>query len=194
MEKNALPSWALPAGIIAVIVIVLGLWILGIYNTEIQLDLNVQGAQANIEVEHQRRFDLVPQLVNTIKGSANFEEGILEKVTSLRTQWQSQTNLSDKIETANEFEGALSKLILTVEAYPDLKTNTLFQDLLVQLEGTENRISVARIRYNEAAQEYNFYIRKIPNNFFFGGKQAKIFWEAPEGAENPVSVPTDFLE
>lgn len=194
MEKKGLPSWVLPAGIAAIILIFLGMWVIGILNTEIKLDLQAQGAKGNIEVEYQRRFDLIPQLVNTVSGSANFEQELLTDVVKLRTQWQNQTEFTQRVETANEFETALSKLIVSFEAYPEIKTIPLFQDLLVQLEGTENRIGVARTRYNETAGEYNLFIRRIPNNFFFAGKQAKPFWESPEGAENPVEVPTDFTQ
>ncbi len=189
---SGLPNWVPLVGIIGVIVLVFGFWVIGVYNGEISRDQGVQGAWSNVEVQYQRRFDLVPNLVNTVKGVAGFEQETLTKLTALRSQWQTQTNVNERITTANQFESTISKLLLITENYPELRATQAFQDLMVQLEGTENRISTERTRYNDAAREYNVYISVIPNSFFLGGKQRKTFFESASGTENPPQVPTDF--
>ncbi len=190
-KNNQLPSWApLAAGI--VIVLILGMWVVGIYNGETIREQQVNGAWANVEVQYQRRFDLIPNLVNTVKGVAGFEQDTLTELTALRSQWQTQTNVNDRINTANQFESTLSKLLVITENYPELKATAAFQDLMVQLEGTENRISTERTRYNETVGEYNIYISLIPNSIFVGGNAPKPFFKSDEGASTVPTVPSDF--
>ncbi len=191
-EKNSsIPSWA-PLAIVGVLILVIGMWVVGIYNGETVRNQAVQGAWSNVEVQYQRRFDLIPNLVNVVKGEAGFEQDTLTQLTALRSQWQTQTNVNDKIETANQFESTLSKLLLITENYPTLQATQAFQDLMVSLEGTENRISTERVRYNATAGEYNIYISLIPNNFFVGGKPLKKFFESAPGADTVPTVPSDF--
>lgn len=180
------------AAIIVIIALVAGLWIMGIYNGEVVRDQDVQKSWANVESEYTRRFDMIPQLINVVTGAASFEQETLTQLTALRSQWQTQTNPADKIETANQFESTLSKLLVTVEAYPDLKSNENFLELQAALEGTENRISVERKRYNDSVREYNVYIQLFPNSMVLSGKSQKEYFEAPAGAENAPVVPTDF--
>lgn len=190
-KNNQLPSWApLAAGI--VIVLILGMWAVGIYNGETVREQQVNGAWANVEVQYQRRFDLIPNLVNVVKGVAGFEQDTLTELTALRSQWQTQTNVNDRINTANQFESTLSKLLVITENYPELKATAAFQDLMVQLEGTENRISTERTRYNEAVGEYNIYISLIPNSILVGGNPLKPFFKSDEGASTVPTVPSDF--
>ncbi len=179
-------------GIIVVVLILLGVFVMGIYNGEVSRDQDVQAQWGNVETEYQKRFDLVPQLVNVVKGAANFEQETLTQLSELRTQWQSQTNVNDKIETANQFESTLSKLLVVAENYPALQSNEQFQTLQIQLEGIENRISVERKKYNDTAREYNTYIRVIPNSFFVGGKELKEYFDSAPGSEDAPEVPSDF--
>lgn len=152
---------------------------------------------------YQRRSDLIPNLVNTVEGSADFERGTLTDVIEARAKATSVNvdagNLDpQQIQQFQQAQGglssALSRLLVSVERYPDIKSNQNFLQLQSQLEGTENRISVARNRYNEAVRQYNTYIRKFPNNIFAGmfGFERKPAFEAEEGAENAPDVEFDF--
>lgn len=155
--------------IIIAIIVLIGLWILGSYNGLVQLRESVRTAWANVETQYQRRSDLVPQLVATVQGAADFEQSTLTQVTEARAA-ASQTNvdISDAQSLAayqasqGELSSALSRLLVTVEAYPDIKANENFLSLQSQLEGTENRISVARADYNKAAQQYRVKIKSLP--------------------------------
>ncbi|MFH0970453.1 MAG: LemA family protein [Candidatus Diapherotrites archaeon] len=175
-----------------VVILVAGLLVMGIYNGEVSRDQGVQSQWSNVETEYQKRFDLVPQLVSVVKGAASFEQETLNQLTALRSQWQTQTSVSDRMDTANQFESTLSKLLLITENYPELKSNEQFQTLQIQLEGIENRVSVERKKYNDSAREYNTYIRVFPNTFFLGGKELKIFFESTAGSEVAPIVPDDF--
>jgi LemA protein len=158
---------------------------------------------ADVENAYQRRSDLIPNLVSTVEGSADFERGTLTDVIEARAKATSVNvdagNLNpQQIQQFQQAQGglssALSRLLVSVERYPDIKSNQNFLQLQSQLEGTENRISVARNRYNEAVRQYNTYIRKFPNNIFAGmfGFERKAPFEAEEGAENAPDVEFDF--
>ncbi|MDX1721048.1 MAG: LemA family protein, partial [Salegentibacter mishustinae] len=158
---------------------------------------------ADVENAYQRRSDLIPNLVSTVEGSADFERGTLTDVIEARAKATSVNvdagNLNqEQIQQFQQAQGglssALSRLLVSVERYPDIKSNQNFLQLQSQLEGTENRISVARNRYNEAVRQYNTYIRKFPNNIFAGmfGFERKAPFEAEEGAENAPDVEFDF--
>ena len=168
------------------------LWTMGIYNGEVSRFQGVNAQWGNVETEYQKRFDLVPQLVNVVTGAASFEQETLTKLSALRTQWQTQTSVSQRIETANEFETTLSKLLVVAENYPTLQSNEQFNTLQIQLEGIENRISVERKRYNDAVREYNTYIALFPNALLLGGKTPVDYFNAPDAASNAPDVPNDF--
>lgn len=147
------------------------------YNEMVAKDENVGARWANVQNAYQRRADLVPNLVNTVKGAANFEKSTLTEVMNARSQaTRIQLNPEDltpeniaKFQAAQgQLSGSLSRLLATVEAYPELKANQNFLELQAQLEGTENRISVERMKYNEAVQDYNTYIRSFPRNIIAG--------------------------
>jgi LemA protein len=133
---------------------------------------------------------LIPNLVSTVKGAANFEQETFTAVTAARSQWQSAGTRDDKVTAANSFDSALSRLLVTVEAYPQLKATQAFTDFMTQLEGTENRIAVARRDYNQAVQTYNVRIRRFPSNILAGifGFDAEKMFEATEGASSAPSV------
>jgi len=185
-KKMRIASWIWIVGIIVILVLI-GV---GYYNNFVKLDQNVQGAWATVESDYQRRFDLIPGLVETVKGAADFEKNTYLAVTEARTKWLSAGSVNDKISAANEVNSALARLLVTVENYPDLKATQNFSDFQAQLEGTENRITVARNRFNEAAKIFNTATKRFPAVLFasmFGFDQ-KNFFEADSGAENAPDI------
>ena len=165
-------------------VVILVIWIVFIYNNLVALRNNRENAFANIDVQLKQRYDLIPQLVETVKGYAKHEKELLERVTQARTAAMSATSINGKIEADNALSSALAGLKVQVEAYPELKANQNFLELQAQLEGTENRIAVARKDFNAAAQQYNVSVRRFPANLvarMFGFGQ-KPYFESAEGA------------
>ncbi len=171
----------------------------GSYNTAVGKDEGVKSAWSQVENQYQRRADLIPNLVNTVKGYANFEQETLQKVVEARasaTQVKIDAgNLTpeniQRFEQAQQgLSSALSRLLAVAEAYPDLKANQNFLDLQKQLEGTENRISVERKKFNETVQDYNSYIRKFPTNLIAGmfGFSPKGYFQAAPGSEKAPEV------
>ncbi|MBO5894512.1 MAG: LemA family protein [Alistipes sp.] len=177
-------------GVIAVVVV----WAVSAYNGLVSKQEGVSEAWANVETVYQRRADLIPNLVNTVKGYAAHESSTLEQVTQARANATSLTldpetatpeQMASWLEAQNEVGSALGRLIAIAESYPDLKANTNFLDLQKQLEGTENRISTERRKYNEKVREFNVAIRKFPKSLIasmFGFEKLSLF-EAQEGAE-----------
>jgi LemA protein len=169
------------------------------YNKMVGMDENVKNKWNNVQSEYQRRADLIPNLVNTVKGAANFEQETLTQVVEARAKATSIQLTADELtpenmakfqEAQTQLSGALSRLLVAVERYPDLKANQNFRDLQAQLEGTENRIKVARNDYNAAVQEYNTSVRSFPNNILAGifGFKAKEGFKAEAGAEKAPTV------
>lgn len=176
------------------VVLVLGLAVYGFfqstYNSLVRLDEGVKASWSQVENQLQRRFDLIPNLVETVKGYAKHEREVLTDVTNARAKVGQAGSVPDKIAANNELTGALSRLLLVVERYPDLKANQNFLRLQDELAGTENRISVERRRYNEAVKELNVKTRSFPANIvagMFGFKQA-AFFEAPVAAKATPQV------
>lgn len=181
------------------IVAILFFWMKGAYNEMVTQDESVNTAWSQVENQYQRRMDLIPNLVNTVKGYASHEKETLEGVVSARAEATKTTidpsNLNEeslkRFQAAQgELSSALSRLMVVVERYPELKANQNFSELQAQLEGTENRIAVERKRFNEVAQSYNTYIRKFPNNILSGlfGFQSKAYFSAESGAEKAPVV------
>lgn len=169
------------------------------YNGLVTMDENVNGQWANVETQYQRRADLIPNLVNTVKGYASHEKETLEGVVEARskaTQIKVEANdltpakLAEYQKAQGAVTSALGKLLAITESYPDLKANQNFLELQAQLEGTENRINVARKNFNDAAQSYNTTIRKFPKSIFAGmfGFEKKAYFEAEEGTEKAPKV------
>ncbi len=169
------------------------------YNSMVKLDEKVSGQWAQVENVYQRRADLIPNLVNTVKGYANFEKDVLTSVTEARSRATSVNVDPSKLtpESIKQFQAAqgqltsaLSKLLVVVEKYPDLKANQNFLELQAQLEGTENRITVERNKFNTVTQEYNTKIRSFPNNITAGlfGFSKKGYFEAEKGSEKAPEV------
>jgi LemA protein len=162
----------------------------GTYNTFVAKDEAVKSSWAQVENQLQRRYDLIPNLVETVKGYAKQERDVLVEVTNARARVGSASTVSDKISANNELSSALSRLLVVVERYPDLKSNVNFLRLQDELAGTENRISVERRRYNEAVQAYNVAIRSFPANLLAGmfSFEKAAFFEAPAAAKATPQV------
>ena len=174
-------------GFIAIMAI---FWYVGTYNSIVSLDTQADEAWSNVEAQYQRRVDLIPNLVETVKGYATQEQEVFTEVTKLRSQWASASTQEEQIEAASGLEAAIGKLLLVQESYPELKSNQNFLALQDELAGTENRVAVARNRYNEAASAYNRKIRQIPANIVagFGGFTEKEFFQADQGAQDVPKV------
>ncbi len=157
----------------------------GTYNTFVSLDEAVAGSWAQVENQLQRRYDLIPNLVETVKGYAGHEKSVFIDVTNARSKVGGAGNVSEKIKANNQLTTALSRLLVVVERYPELKANQNFIRLQDELAGTENRIAVERRRYNETVKTYNIKIRSFPANLLAGmyGFDKAAFFEAPEVAK-----------
>lgn len=174
------------------------LLMVGSYNGLVQSDETVNQAWADVESSYQRRMDLIPNLVETVKGAADFEQSTLEAVTQARasvgkvqlTAAPSETELAQFQAAQDQLGGALSRLLVTAEAYPQLMATQSFRDLQAQLEGTENRINVARRDYNDAVRDYNTRRRSFPTVLLAGimGFEGRAGFQAAEGAENAPKV------
>ena len=192
-------------GLVVLVVVVtfavaLGAWIAGAYNRLVTLDEQVAAAWSEVENNYQRRMDLVPNLVETVKGVAGFEKETYVAVAEARAQ-AGKIQLSPELlrdpqafaafeQAQGKLSSALSRLLVTIEKYPDLKANQSFQDLMTQLEGTENRIAVARKRFNDAVRAFNTRVRRFPGNIVAGmlGFDAKPYFKAQAGAAEAPKV------
>lgn len=176
------------------VVVVLGLiifgWLSGTYNNFVKLSQEVDSQWAQVENVYQRRADLVPNLVETVKGGMAQEQKVFSEIAQARTKYAGATTTSEKAVAAGELEGALSRLLVIMENYPQLKSLDTVRDLMTQLEGTENRIAVERRRYNEVAKEYNTAIKGFISRFLAGafGFEPKPYFEAQPGAEQAPKV------
>lgn len=185
MKKNLI--------ITAVVVLVLltVFWFIRGLNFAVILDENVKSSWAQVENQLQRRNDLIPNLVKTVKGYASHEKELFSEVTRLRNQWTQAQTTAAKIDTAQAMGGALSRLLLVAERYPDLKASQNFLTLQSQLEGTENRLAVERMRYNQAVQFFNSYQRTVFGSLFTklrGLTEPLVYFEAEEGAKQKPEV------
>ena len=191
-KKSNQDKW-LKIGLIAVGVIILISLLISPYNKLVGLDEEVQQSWSDVQVQYQRRADLIPNLVETVKGYASQEQTVLTEVTEARSAWasaQASGDQASQIAAAQSMDGALSRLLVTVEAYPDLKSNQNFIALQDELAGTENRVSVARTRYNEAVATYNKMVRQFPSNIYAGmlGFDRKESFQANSGSRNAPQV------
>jgi LemA protein len=184
MAKNK-PFYMKPWFWALVVIAVIALWIVGSYNNFITLSQQIDNQWAQVETQYQRRIDLIPNLVNTAKGYMEFEQNLLTEITELRTQWMSTTDVDDRVNIGNALDSALGRLIAVYENYPSLQSVQPVVSLMDQLEGTENRIAVERMRFNDAVRQYNTAVLTFPSNVLanmFGFRQRPYF-ESQEGAE-----------
>jgi len=190
---------------IIIIVIIAAILLVGIvfavmyfstYNNLVSLETSVDESWAQIQQELQRRYDLIPRVVNASKLYINYEGSILQNVTELRSQWASAMNSGD-VDSINDATGrldsAVANLVVVIENYPDLKSSQIVEDLIIELEGTENRISTERARYNNAVGDYERTRKSFPANFWAEGWgfEARKYFEAKVGADEPPEVPLD---
>ena len=182
-------------------VVILAMWYFGIQNTALRYNQATEKEWGNVNTAYQRRNDLIGNLVNTVKGAADCEKGTLTAVIEARAKATSinidPTNITpEQLAAYNQAQSgvssALSRLLVTVEQYPDLKANQNFLDLQRELASTENQILTARTRFNESVQKYNNYILVFPNSMFLGNYKEKPYFDAVAGAEKPVDVEFDF--
>jgi LemA protein len=196
-------KWLIPVIVIAVIVFGVYNWAVGFNNTAVKLNENVSEAWGNVQTSYQRRNDLIGNLVKTVQGAADFERSTLTSVIEARAKATSisidPNNVTpEQLAQFNEVQGglssALSRLLVTVERYPDLKANQNFLKLQDELTSTENTIQTARTRYNEAINPYNNHVKKFPNSVLAGlfNFEGKPYFDAEVGAEKPVDVDFDF--
>jgi LemA protein len=178
--------------IAVVVLVVIGVvaWAISVNNRLVTLQEGVHSAWGQVETVLQRRFDLIPNLVSTVKGYAKHEKDVLEEVTKLRSQWGAAKTTDDKVKAAGQLEAGLSRLLLVAENYPDLKASQGFRDLQYELSGTENRISVERQRYNDVVRTYNTAIRQFPASFIAGmrGFSNAAYFESDKEAKKAPKV------
>lgn len=185
--------------VLIVLIVLVGFSAYRGYNGMVTKNEGVKTAWANVETQYQRRADLIPNLVNTVKGYADFERSTLEAVINARAKASQTTISADNLtpealqqfqEAQNGLGGALGRLLVVIERYPDLKANQNFMDLQAQLEGTENRINVARQKFNDTARDYNVFIRVFPRNIWAGlfNFEQKPYFESAEGANKAPEV------
>lgn len=185
--------------ILIAVVAIVAIWAISGYNGMVNKEETVANSWANVEAAYQRRADLIPQLVNTVKGYANHEKSTFDAVVSARTKATQMTvdvgelteeNIQKFQEAQGEVGAALSRLLAITENYPELKANENFSELQAQLEGTENRINEVRKNYNGTVKEYNVTVRKFPNNILAGifGFERKAEFKAEEGASKAPEV------
>lgn len=177
-------------GIISAIGILLALYVISTRNGLVREDENLNTAWAQVETVLQRRFDLIPNLVNTVKGYATHEKELLENIAKDRTAWAASRTPAEKIQAGSQLEGSLSRLIVAVESYPELKADKNFRALQDELAGTENRISTERQRYNEAAKKYNLAVRTFPKSIVAGFFKfnPRSYFDSVEGARVAPAV------
>lgn len=196
-------KWLVPVIVLAVIVIGLYSWGKGFNNTAVELKETATKSWGDVESSYQRRNDLIGNLVKTVQGAADFERTTLREVIEARAKATSTTidannltaeNMAQFQQAQSGLSGALSKLLVSVERYPELKANQNFLELQSQLEGTENRINVARDRFNEAVEPYNKHIKKFPNMLLAGlfNFDAMDYYKADAGSENAPDVDFEF--
>lgn len=193
MEFKKILPWIIGIGII----LIAAFWIINIKNTGLKKSQATEKEWGNVQTTYQRRNDLIGNLVNTVKGAADFEKSTLTAVIEARAKATSVTvdptnaspaQLAAFNSAQSGVSSSLSRLLLSVENYPELKANENFKKLQDELTSTENQVLTARTRFNEAVQDYNGYILSIPNNWFLGSYKEKAYFQAVEGAEKPVEV------
>jgi LemA protein len=189
--RNFGKAWVgLVVALVVILIIGLGIlgWYISGYNRAVNLEQGTENAWANIDATLQRRLDLVPNLVETVKGYASHEKELFENIAKSREKYFQADSRAGKIEASNELSGFLSRLLMLQENYPQLRASDNFRDLQVALEGTENRIAVARTRYNEAAKLLNSYSREFFGSFFCrrAGVEPVEYFEATEQAKTEV--------
>lgn len=178
-------------GVVVIVIIALVGSIIGNYNRFVTLDEAIRASWAQVESQLQRRNDLIPNLVNTVKGYAKHESSVFENIAAARAKLAGAKTINDKAKASGELDGALSRLLAIAENYPQLKANENFMRLQDELAGTENRIAVERMRYNAVVMEYNVLIKRFPGNIvagFTGFKEKEVYFKAEDSAKAAPKV------
>ncbi|HVF19970.1 MAG TPA: LemA family protein [Mycobacteriales bacterium] len=187
--RRRFPRWAVPAGIFAFVLLLLVLPAIGSYNGLVDKEEAVDTEFANLDTQLQRRYDLLPTLAEAVKASLRQEQAVFGEIARARTQYGgSGGSVEDKAAASQQLEGALARLLVIIEQYPELRSNERIGDLQVQIEGTENRIAQSRRDYNLVVQDYNKTIRRFPRSIFagmFGFERKPLFEAAPGTRDNP---------
>lgn len=175
--------------IIAILAIVV-LYVFSVYNKLVTLNVNADTQWQQVEVNYQRRFDLIPNLVESVKGVMAQEQEIFTALADARTRYSGAGTADEKAAAAGQVEGALSRLLVIMENYPQLKSSEAMQTFMSQLEGTENRVSVERIRFNESVRDYNLRVMRVPSSIVASvfGFEERSYFESTEGSENAPQV------
>lgn len=177
-------------GVIGMIVLVAGMIVIGIYNSLVQGKLNYETQWGQVENQFQRRYDLIPNLVESVKGMMKQEQEVFKAIADARTKYGGAATVKEKVEGATQVESALARLLVIMENYPELKSSEHVTGLMDELAGTENRIAVERMRYNETVRVYNIKVKTFPSSVLagmFGFEKAELF-EAIGGAEEAPQV------
>ena len=179
------PFYLKPWFWVLVVIAIVVLWIIGTYNNFIVMTQRIDNQWAQVETQYQRRIDLIPNLVNTAKGYMQFERSLLEEITTLRSQWMATADIDDKVNIGNALDSALGRLIAVFESYPELKSIQAVASLMDELAGTENRIAVERMRFNDRVREFNTGVQVFPSNILANmfGFKTRPYFQAQEGAE-----------
>ncbi len=179
-------AWIIILGVL----VLLGIYGFTAYNTMVSSAEAVGGQWAQVETQYQRRFDLIPNLVEAVKGVMKQEQGIFTALAEARTRYSGAQSVDEKAAAASGVESALGRLLVVVENYPQLKSADNVQTLMAQIEGTENRISVERKRYNDEVQRYNIQVKRFPGSVIarLGGFKEKLYFQATEGTEKAPQV------
>ena len=188
--NKGLKTLLIIVGLLILIIVIPYSYIKGTYNSLVTMDESVKGAWAQVENQLQRRYDLIPNYVETVKGYAAHEKEVFLKVTEARSKVAGAGSINEKIQANNQLSSALSRLLVVVERYPELKANTNFIRLQDELAGTENRIAVERRRFNETVKVYNIKIRTFPTNIIAGmfGFEKAAFFEVPKERQEAPKV------
>ena len=183
------PLWIV-LGVIGGLIVMIGLWLMGSYNGLVALNESADGQWAQVESQYQRRFDLIPNLVGSVQGSMQQEKEVFGLIADARTKYSGARTVDEKVAAAGQVDSALSRLLVVMENYPELKSNQNVQTLMSQLEGTENRISVERMRFNEMIKDYNQRIKTFPTVMIAGmfGFKERTYFAAENGAEKAPKV------
>lgn len=186
MNKTAL----IVGGSILGLILIIGLYLGTSYNNLVTLNESIDTQWAQVESQYQRRFDLIPNLVNSVQGVMTQEQKVFTALAEARTRYSGAATVDQKVAAAGEVETALARLLVVVENYPQLNSNQNVLNLQTQLEGTENRIAVERMRFNETIQAYNVFIKRFPTTIVAGlfGFDARTYFESQAGAETAPTV------
>lgn len=183
-KEGSSPVWKSPTVIIIGIVAIIALWFGGAYNGMVRSSETVDTAWAQVETQYQRRFDLIPNLVSTVQGTMKQEKDIFVAIANARQGYAGAKTVNEKVAAATQVESALGRLLMVIENYPQLKSIDAAQTLMAQLEGTENRVSVERGRFNETVRDYNVRVKTFPNRIVASmfGFVPRVMFEAQAGA------------